>query len=337
MTEDLYLGIDGGQSHTGAVIADSEGNVKGRGHSGPSNHAEQPGGRERLQRAIIESVGNALQSVVGHASAAQREHMSLINRTVFAAAHCAMTGGAEFKEEVIGGILHARILKVGHDAPAALAGATGGEAGIVVIAGTGSVAYGEKANGDHLQVGGWGHLFGDEGSGFWIALQGIRRAMQSYDGLSGPTALTALALQHFSRPDLRTLALDVYGEKITRDSLATFAEQVHQAAVAGDHVAREVIAEAGQSLAMLALTAARRLNLSPDESRIACVGGVFRGALVREAFAAVLGENMAAMKIMEPRFDPAIGALLLAYRAAGCEKSERLLLNLEKQAVAGLT
>ena len=325
MREELYLGIDGGQSHTEAVIADREGHILGRGSGGPSNHAEQPGGRERLRRAVIESVGSALKR--GGVEPA-------IGDTVFAAAHCAMTGGAQFKEEVISAILRARYLKVGHDAPAALAGATGGEPGLVVIAGTGSVAYGEKASGESLQVGGWGHLFGDEGSAFWISLQAVRRAMRADDGLAEPTGLAKLALDYFNCSNLRALALSVYGEEITRDRFATFAAQVHEAALAGDRKAREIVNEAGRSLAMLAATTARRLRMTVEEARTAYVGGVFRSSLIREAFINTLSEQWPVGRVIAPRFDPATGALLLAYRAAGCEISESLLANLQQETMA---
>jgi N-acetylglucosamine kinase-like BadF-type ATPase len=318
MKQDLYLGIDGGQSHTEAVIADREGHILGRGRGGPSNHAEQPGGRERLRRAITDSVGSALRAA-GEFS---------IGSTIFAAAHCAMTGGADFKEEIIHSILRANQLEIGHDAPAALVGATAGEPGIVVIAGTGSVAYGENKNGKCLRVGGWGYLFGDEGGGFWVAMQGVRRAMLARDALSEPTMLAELALEYFGSADLQTLAMAVYREEITRDRFASFAAHVQRAATEGDRVARVIVAEAGSVLAKLAAIVARRLNFAPDEMRVAPVGGVFRGALVREAFVAVLNEELPEARVVAPKFNPAIGALLFAYRAAGRVKDASLLKNL---------
>lgn len=318
MKQDLYLGIDGGQSHTEAVIADREGHILGRGRGGPSNHAEQPGGRERLRRAVTDSVGSALRAA-GAASTGS---------TTFAAAHCAMTGGADFKEEIIHSILRAEHLEIGHDAPAALAGATGGEPGIVVIAGTGSVAYGENKNGKCLRVGGWGYLFGDEGGGFWMAMQSVRRAMLARDGLSEPTMLTELALEYFGSADLQTLAMAVYREEITRDRFASFAAHVQRAAAEGDRIACMIVAEAGSALAKLAAIVARRLSFAPDEMRVAPVGGVFRGALVREAFVSMLKEQLPEAHVVTPKFDPATGALLLAYRGAGHAKDASLLENL---------
>jgi N-acetylglucosamine kinase-like BadF-type ATPase len=319
MSELFYLGVDGGQSHTAAIVADGRGNILGRGRGGPSNHAEQPGGRERLRRAIVDSVGSALRAAGARS----------IANTEFSAAHCAMTGGADFKEEIIGSILRGRHLEVGHDAPAALAGATAAGPGMVVIAGTGSVAYGEGSGGRRLRVGGWGYLFGDEGGGFWIALQGIKRAMLGYDGFAEATVLGALALEHFSSADLQTLSMAVYRDDITRDRLATFATIVHKAAQQGDNVARNILKEGGAFLAGLARTVSRRLQLEPRESQVAGVGGVFRGELMQEAFRLSLEEQLPGASIVPPRFDPAIGALLLAYRGAGIERTTALLQNLE--------
>ncbi|MBA2646337.1 MAG: ATPase [Pyrinomonadaceae bacterium] len=321
MPEDLYLGIDGGQSHTEAVIADGDGNVVGRGRAGPSNHAEQPGGRERLRRAVVESVERALEIV---------EKPSL-KEVTFAAAHCAMTGGAEFKEEVIASILRARHLKVGHDAPAALAGSLAGGPGVVVIAGTGAVSYGENSRGESAQSGGWGHLFGDEGSAYWIAKEGVRRAMIAEDCLLGRTNLRASALTHFQKTSLRVLALSVYGEEISRDQLATFAETVHAAALSDDTVAHDIISEAGKSLAALAGVVISKLYSDSEIAPVAYVGGVFRGELARQSFAAALDEQTPHAHVVAPRFDPAIGALLLSYRAAGVKLSDELLSNLSER------
>jgi N-acetylglucosamine kinase-like BadF-type ATPase len=326
MTE-LFLGIDGGQSHTEAFVADAKGRVLGRGRGGPSNHAEQPGGRERLAKAVGESVGAAL-------SAAQ---MPLLEQISFSAAYCAMTGGAEFKEEIIGGLIRAEKLIVAHDAPAALAGGLGGKPGIVVIAGTGSVAYGENERGETAQIGGWGHLFGDEGSGYWIALQAIKRAIYWEDhgfrklrraaSAVNPNKLENLALSYFNQNSLRALALAVYGEQISRDELAGFAHSVHQAALGGESGAQKIIREGGNALFSLALMTARRLRLSAPQ--IVCVGGVFQGALTRAEFANLRVRLWPQAEIVEPVLPPPAGALLLAYRAQGRECDEKVIANLK--------
>lgn len=325
MTKELYLGIDGGQSHTAAVIADADGRVRGRGRGGASNHAERPGGRERLRAAIETSVGAALHQAGALA----------LDQTEFAAAHCAMTGSADFKEEIISGVLRARSLIVGHDSPAALAGALGGADGVVVIAGTGSVAYGERADGESLRVGGWGYLFGDEGAGFWIAAEAVRAAMRLVDRLGAETALHNSALDHFGVRTIERLEQAVYSEAITRDQLAKFSVVVHDAAKTGDAVARDIIERGATSLARLAARCIEGLRFeAEDDPPVAPVGGVFRGELMREAFERELMKLSPAARVVDPLFDPAIGALLLAYRRSPehTAKREIVLENLKREA-----
>ena len=321
----IFLGIDGGQSHTEAVVADQFGHILGRGVSGPANHAEQPGGRERLKKAVLESVTGALSEA----------GLSPVEQVVFKAAHCAMSGGADYKEEIIRSLIRAENLFVGHDAPAALAAGTAGKPGIVVIAGTGSVAYGENEHGVSARAGGWGHLFGDAGSGFWIALQAIKAALHQRDlaypqQLSAPTetenSLESLALAHFGQKDLRALTLAVYSETISRDELAGFANIVHQAALAGNPTAQAILQEGCQSLFNLAFYVGRKLNFR--STPIVCLGGVWQGSLSNSTFANLVTSLWPEAKLRPAIFRPAIGPILLAYKQGQINLNDTVLGNL---------
>lgn len=316
----LYLGIDGGQSHTEALVADANGNILGRGLGGASNHAEQPGGRERLQNAVMKSVGAALQNA----------GLGLISDTDFVSAHCAMTGGADYKEDIIGNLIQSENLVIAHDAPAALFGATAGKPGIVVIAGTGSVIYGENEHGETARAGGLGYLFSDEGSGFWLALQMIKIAIQEQDGLIVSQGITEKVLEFFQRKDIRDVTTDFYNGKLSRDELASFAKAVHEFATSGNETARNQILHGAISLAERVATVAGRLNFA-EKFPVAGVGGVFRGELMQKYFGEELQKKVRLAEFIKPRFNPAIGALLLAYREAGIEITEKILKNLSKQ------
>lgn len=318
----IFLGVDGGQSHTEAVIADENGNVLGRGIGGASNHAEHPGGRERLRNAVLASVGEALKNA----------GLPSPEETVFAAAHFGMTGGADFKREIIGGIVKAGHLRVGHDAPTALFGATAGEPGIVVIAGTGSVVYGENERGESAQIGGLGYLFSDEGSGFWLAAQIVRLAIKEQDGLIEPAGLQELVLDFFERQKIREVTNDFYFAKISRDKLASFAQAAHDAALQGNNIISEQIKGGARVLVESAVSAARRLKFEKSFP-VAGVGGMFRGALMKKYFTESLNESSAAAVYAEPHFSPPIGALLLAYKQAKIEINDKLLTNLEKSQI----
>jgi N-acetylglucosamine kinase-like BadF-type ATPase len=315
----IFLGVDGGQSHTEAIIADENGNVLGRGLGGASNHAEQPGGRERLRRAIFSSVGAALT----------QSNLPELNEIVFASAHFGMTGGADYKTEIIGEVISAGHFIVSHDAPTALAGATAGKPGIAVIAGTGSVVYGENERGETTKIGGLGYLFSDEGSGFWLALQTIRLAIKEQDALIPPSGLERLVLDFFGREKLRDVTNDFYFEKMSRDDLASFAKTAHEAAQAGNVVIRNQIEFGAKVLVDGVRSAAERLAFENDFP-VAGVGGMFRASLMKKYFSESLQKRIPQAVFIEPRFNPAIGALLLAYRHSGIVITEDLLMNLER-------
>lgn len=308
----LYLGVDGGQSHTEAVVADASGNILGRGVGGPSNHAEQPGGRERLKDAILVSVGAALNAMAG----SNESPAALLSRTVFASAHCGMTGGADYKEEIISRTIKADVVTVGHDAPSALFGATGGGPGVVVIAGTGSVVYADDRNGNTAQAGGLGYMFSDEGSGFWLSAQTIRLAIKEQDGLIPQTGIRDLVLRHFGVARIRDVTDDFYNGIITRDTIAQLSRDAHDAAAGGNELLKSEIDNGARVLVKGVVSAAERVGFG-EEYVVSGVGGMFKAPLLREAFLASLAENAPAARFVDPLHGPAVGALLMAFENGG--------------------
>jgi len=323
----LYLGIDGGQSHTTALIADGRGRLLGRGGAGPSNHTREPGGRERLIGAVRGSVGEAA-----------REAGLSGDNPRFVSAHLALTGEPDEKIAIVHEILRAEHLVVGHDAPGALAGALAGGDGIVVLAGTGSVACGEasqRASGQvtrhFARVGGHGYLFSDEGSAFGIAREALRRALRDEDaGIDDD--LKPLLLDYFRRPTLKTIAQDCYAGDLTRDRFAAFAARLASRAQRHAGAARELLDAAAQELAQLAAITAEQLGVSTRSVDISYGGGVFKSSRLRLKFAEALPTRITSPRLLPPRFGPDIGALLLAYRAADVAITPSLLRKIEETA-----
>ncbi len=315
----IYLGIDGGQSHTEAIIANENGVILGRGFGGASNHAEISGGRERLENAIKDSVGSVLKNA----------ELPPIDETIFASAHCGMTGGAIYKEEIIGAILRAKKLTVGHDAPTALFGATAGKPGIVVIAGTGSVVFGINETGETARIGGLGYLFSDEGSGFWLAAQMIRLAIKEQDELIEKSGILEMVLEFFGRTEIREVTDDFYNGKISRDEIASLAKRAHEVAADGNQTIHRQIFDGVEVLAKSVTRVAGKLNFQ-SAFPVAGVGGMFRAQLMNEYFKTSLAEKNSLADCVKPRFGPAIGALLMAYRQAEIEITADLLNNLER-------
>ena len=317
-----FLGIDGGQSHTTALVADARGNIVGRGGAGASNHTREPGGRERLVGAVTKSVAEALEQ----AGLLKKKSVSDIR---FTSAHLAMTGEPEDKVDIVRELLQAEYLEVGHDAPGALAGALGGEEGVIVLAGTGSVACGMTHDGRFVRVGGHGYLFGDEGSAFAIAREAFQIALRNQDR-DDACALTDALLRHFRRGSIKEIIEDFYAGQLSRDRLASAAARVARLAERDElGPAQEILDHAACVLAEMAVVTALRLEFAGRPIRISYGGGVFRSTRLLTRFASEIAIWLSHTRIVKPRFAPEIGALLLAYRQAGKPVTAKMLANIE--------
>jgi glucosamine kinase len=300
----LYAGIDGGQSSTIAVVVDARGTVLGRGTAGPSDHVDEPANTQRAAQAC--------ESALAVALAAAR-----------------LPAGAEPDAVVIGlsgyeGSWYGRepafgraIVRYKHDSVIALAGAIRERPAAVVIAGTGSVGYGESANRDPVRAGGFGYLFGDEGSSFAIARTALAGAMRLSDrGVLTDLGLAALAF--FDCPDLHALARAVALREIGRPQLASFARVVFDAARLGDPEAGAIVEEAAAALADLAQLIVEQLGHADMPAvPVAFVGGAMDNPDLRLAAARRLEAGTPLARVVAPAFEPAVGAAFLAFDAAG--------------------
>lgn len=300
----LYLGVDGGQSSTTALIGGETGAVLGTGSGGPCNHVGAAEGRGKLARAVRESVGQACAQAGLDPSGAR-----------FEAACFGMSGGPDDKQGILREILDTDRLVVTTDAVIALAGATAGEPGIITIAGTGSIAFGRNAEGRSARAGGWGYIFGDEGGGFDIARQALRALLREEEGWGPPSALRGLLLEAAGADSANDLLHRFYTQEWPRARVATLARLVDRAAAQGDPVACEVLRAAAHALANLTASVRRQLWPPGETVRTAYIGGVFRSPrLLAEYRARVEAEGGLCAP---PVYGPAAGALLEAYRAAG--------------------
>ena len=301
----LYLGIDGGQSSTTALIGDETGHILGVGHAGPCNHAAAGEGRRKFLAAMTDSLHQA-------AAAAG------VSDPVFEAACLGLSGGPEDKETLAKKLIQAERYLITHDAHIALAGASGGAPGIIVIAGTGSIVFGRNAAGVTARAGGWGYVFGDEGGAFDLVRQALRAILRNEEGWGPPTSLREALLEATGAHDGHELMHRLYTDEYPRDRVAGWAGLIDRQARTGDAVAGDILGSAAQSLA--ALTAAVRSQLFGKSAHIhVCYsGGVFSSAALLERFR-MLVELEDGIHVSAPLHNPAEGALLEAYRTAGVE------------------
>ncbi|MGH9623197.1 MAG: N-acetylglucosamine kinase [Bryobacteraceae bacterium] len=303
----LYLGIDGGQSGTTALIANETGEVVGIGRSGPCNHTGAPDRRAKFFRAVSESLAEAAAGAGLDAGA-----------LAFQAACLGFSGGAADKEQYSRELIRSAKFKITHDAEIALAGATGGKPGIIVIAGTGSIAFGRNQTGAMARAGGWGYVLGDEGGAFDLMRHALRAALQLEEHWGPSTALHAALLEATGSASADVLMRRFYAGEFPREQLASFAPVVDQAAEAGDRIARKILNRAGIELAHYAGGVHRQLFSEGDFPAISYVGGVFRSARLLATFTQRIGQSLGCAT-QPPLFIPAAGALLEAFRLDGIE------------------
>jgi N-acetylglucosamine kinase len=304
----LFLGVDGGQSGTTAIIGEETGRILGTGEAGPCNHATGAEGRARFVRAVTESVAAACLQA------------RLDPETVsFEAACFGMSGGPEDKRETLAALFRTARLIVTTDATIALAGATGSGQGIITIAGTGSIAWGRNPHGRTARAGGWGYVFGDEGSAFDIVRQSLRAALRMEEGWGPDTSLRGILLEASGASSADDLLHRFYSPEWHRSRAAKLAPLVDQAACNSDAVAVQILNAAAQELATLAVSVRSQLWKPGEPVEIAYIGGVFQSRLLRERFRMLL-ELEQGTRCGPPLHSPAEGALFEAYRAAGLRR-----------------
>jgi len=302
------VGVDGGGTTTKAVVTDSSGRVLGRARAAGCNPLVV--GFDVATGRVVEAVERALQA----AGVAARDLRAL----------CAGIAGAgrqrereEIRSRLARKFCGAEIF-VEHDAAIALAGATCLKAGVVVIAGTGSIAYGRNEDGETARAGGWGRIAGDEGSAYWLGKRLLQGVFRAYDGRSPSTVAVRLLLERLRFGSVEELASYLWLFEREPERVAALAPIVGEAARLGDAFARELLEEAGRLLAELASAVIRTLHMQNARFEVAYCGGVFaqRGFLLN-AFTDYVLRTAKAVSIIEPRLPAVFGAVLLAAERVG--------------------
>lgn len=305
----LILGIDGGGTHTVALLAQSDPaeakgwRILGRGEAGPSNlHSA---GSVRAIQALDQAVTNAF-------AAAQRP------RVPVAVACLGMAGADRPDDRQIladwAGRIHlAENLHLTSDAAILLAAGTPANWGLAIVAGTGSIAFGRTADGKTARAGGWGYLLGDEGSGYALVMAALQAIVQAADRRGPATTLTNRLLSRMELERPEQLVAAVYRGHWDRPALSSLAPLVLEDAVAGDAVAGQIVAEATTQLAQTAQAVAQCLALEKQAVPVALAGGLL---LASTTYRQKLLEKLTTLGLqvdpVELVPEPAQGALRLA-------------------------
>lgn len=320
----MFLGVDGGGTKTAFALVDAQGAVLARHEEGSTYHVDvgMAGVAANLQRGVAALLaGSGVDRVAirygffglpayGEDRAAQRE-----------------------LDAIAGAILGPERSLCGNDMVCSWAGSLACADGISVIAGTGSMAYGEF-EGRQARAGGWGELFSDEGSAHWIARAGLNLFSRMSDGRAARGPLYGLMRERLALDDDLDLCGVVYGQLGgDRSRIAQLARLVSEAAGQGDQGARGIFDAAAEELAAMVDAVRRQLAVAPDVALpVSYSGGLFAdGGLLLAPFGQALARRAAPYRLSTPRLAPVLGAALYAARTAGAALDEAALARLAGQ------
>ena len=299
------LGLDSGGTKTVCYLADGAGHILAEAR-GPGAHPKAAGlgGMEAILSTLIKQV------LDGHPRGL--------------AALCLGMAGVDRPEETalvrrrLEGIVEAAHVVIVNDALVALEAGAPGRPGIVLISGTGSIAYGRDEQGHAARAGGWGYVLADEGSGYWLGRQALRAVMRQADGRGPHTALTRILFRHFQVERAQGLVRQVYTGDLKPAAIAALASTVQAAADEGDEVALNIVETGARELGGAAASVAERLRLST--CAIVLAGGSFLAVpRLREAVTSALRARVPDAEVHALDDEPAMGAVRLALRAAAGE------------------
>lgn len=294
----VVLGIDAGGSRTTGLLADASGRVVSTAR-GPGANLQSAGELE-----VEKVLHQLIEDTLGESPARP-------------AAICLGMAGVDRADDarIIRGILarigyRAKTLVV-NDALIALEAGLPGTPGIVMISGTGSIAYGRDDRGQAARAGGLGHVLSDEGSGYWLGREALRAVVRAADGRGEPTALTAPVLSHYGVSEPAHMVRIVYSSGARPSEVAVLAREVGDVADNGDPVAQAIVEKGAAELVRMAESVARQLSLSAPI--ILQSGGALRGVTrLRIRTEAKLTERLPGCQVRLLDVEPAYGAVRLA-------------------------
>jgi N-acetylglucosamine kinase-like BadF-type ATPase len=318
----LFLAVDGGQTATRAVVVDQAATIRHRSEAGPLIHALAPGGRERL----VDALGAIRDQCAADGIEPAVVFLGLTAITID-------TPAEPLGKEIAEGLWPNADRVVEGDAIVAWAGATGAAAGVVAMAGTGSVVFAVNEAGQQVQAGGWSYLFGDPGSGWHIGRTTVTRMLQRWDREQAVSPLGQAVLDHLGSSGPPDLADRAYAGEFDLVRIARLTEIVAGIAAAGDLEAEGILEECAAAFSVDVAAAIGRLEWRSEPVLVATLGRTFRsGAGYRAAFRAALEDRTThRVRLAEPVLSGLGGAALLALRRAGIDPSASLVGRLLEQ------
>lgn len=340
-----FLGLDGGGTNSKAYLADQNATILASA-IGPSANYQVIG---------IKSFANSLTKTIELllSKANLKKEKKIINKAYIGLAGLDTKNDYKKIIPVLEQNIYLDCFKLVNDSKLALIGAQAAEVGIILISGTGSIALGVDRNLYQKRVGGWGHLFDDQGSGYDIALNALSSIFKAYDGRSQNTILKKLFLEELNLENEADLLDKIYVDQMDRAQIARLTKLVFRAAQAEDKIAQTIIIKAADSLAELIKAIMLDPNFAGESLiktknnkkslKIAIVGGVFKSKndlFLKNLKVKIKAKIKAKIKIEYPlteielkkgKLSPAAGAIFKLLKNSQNLKNNYLIKSLKRQ------
>ena len=292
----FVIGIDAGGTKTVGLLADESGKVHSKSISGGANLLVK--GELAVEKVLF---------VVSESLEAPEPLAALC----LGIAGVGQPGADEVIREVLRRLGQRQPTRVVNDALVALVAGAPSGIGIVVVAGTGSIAYGVDPNGHEARAGGWGYLLGDEGSAFWLGHYAVRHAIRAADGRGEATTLYPLICEKLGVSDPTELVNWFYDQELSRNRVADLASLVERASVDGDEAAETLMDQAAKHLASAARAVTNHLDF-PGRHPIVLAGGAFKACPSLAPRIVTLLDDLPDVEVKLLEVEPAVGAVTLA-------------------------
>lgn len=306
-TARFVMGIDGGATKTLAAVLDLARGELHLGRGGPSN--QDAVGVHAATNALLEAADEA----IARAGAGSRANLD-----------GAVLAVAGTDTDAVEAQVHMHCPAswiVVNDVVGAWATATAAQPGVGVISGTGSNVFGVGPHARAWRAGGWGHILGDEGSGYWLGLQSIKAVLSDREASGPPTALSDAAVEFFGAPSVEALAPLLYTKPLTKSEIAAFAVHTARLAQEDDPVAHALYEEGAGLLGTQVAAVIRQTGLS-GAFPIGLIGSAFKAG---EIFVGPLTRAIHAVapeaRIAPVDTAPVGGSVMLAARACGADRA----------------
>ncbi|MEO6588077.1 MAG: BadF/BadG/BcrA/BcrD ATPase family protein [Pyrinomonadaceae bacterium] len=303
-SQNIFIGVDGGGTKTQAVLLDENRQIISEAVSGASNP---------LRVGIEPALANIFTAIENACDSANR------SRIYIAAIVCGLAGVRRqdlrhtIKQRISQNYRN-KVVAVTTDSEIALYGVNFGKAGLVLIAGTGSVCLGKNDTGETATAGGWGPLAGDEGGGAGIARRALQSIAKASDGRGIKTVLSDYAVEYFRALSADDLTVAIYSPQMDNARIAGFARFVIKAAQQdNDKIAKAILTEAGFELGIAANAVIKKLKLNRKTFPVGYVGSIFKaGELITDSVSKTIQQTAPKAFLIEPELNPANAAAVMA-------------------------